>query len=277
MLRLTRGASWEQVTDPSGAVLGGATVTLTNEGTGCHSLDHGRQRRRLQIYAGPNRKLQDHGYLARVPDHGTEKHRGQRRRDAWWSNFTLKPGQVTETVEVTTTTPVLETQDASVGQVVNTRNVNNLPLNGRNFTFLAQLAAGVNSPQADTRGNAASGAFAANGFASGAEQLPAGWNRQQLRHRRLPERHELCCPSSGGCDSGIQGTDHGLQRRVSDAPAPRFSTPPSSPAPTAFHGAAGNFSATTSSMPPTISKTSATSQKGRTSAEPVRCFASADR
>jgi len=47
--------------------------------------------------------------------------------------------------------------------VVNSRNVNNLPLNGRNFTFLAQLSAGVNSPQADTRGNAASGAFAANG------------------------------------------------------------------------------------------------------------------
>jgi len=59
--------------------------------------------------------------------------------------------------------PVLETQDDSVGQVVDGRNVNNLPLNGRNFTFLAQLAAGVNTPQADTRGNAASGAFSANG------------------------------------------------------------------------------------------------------------------
>ena len=79
-------------------------------------------------------------------------------------NFTLKPGQVTETVEVTTTTPVLETQNASVGQVVDSRSVNNLPLNGRNFTFLAQFVAGVNSPQADTRGNAASGAFAANGL-----------------------------------------------------------------------------------------------------------------
>ena len=78
-------------------------------------------------------------------------------------NFTLKPGQVAETVEVTSAAPVLETQEASVGQVVNARNVNNLPLNGRNFTFLAQLAAGVNSPNSDTRGNAASGAFAANG------------------------------------------------------------------------------------------------------------------
>src|SRR5689334_21091803 len=47
---------------------------------------------------------------------------------------------------------------------MDTRSVNDLPLNGRNFTFLAQLTAGVNSPQADTRGNAASGAFSANGL-----------------------------------------------------------------------------------------------------------------
>src|SRR5207253_2764747 len=54
--------------------------------------------------------------------------------------------------------------NASVGQVVDSRSVNNLPLNGRNFTFLAQIVAGVNTPQADTRGNAANGAFAANGL-----------------------------------------------------------------------------------------------------------------
>ena len=57
----------------------------------------------------------------------------------------------------------MQTEDASVGQVVDGHTINNMALNGRNFTFLAQLAAGVNSPQADTRGNAASGAFAANG------------------------------------------------------------------------------------------------------------------
>jgi len=79
-------------------------------------------------------------------------------------DLSLKPGVVTQTVEVTAAAPVLETQDASVGQVVNARSVNDLPLNGRNFTFLAQVVAGVNTPQADTRGNAASGAFAANGL-----------------------------------------------------------------------------------------------------------------
>ena len=57
----------------------------------------------------------------------------------------------------------MQTEDASVGQVIGSHQIENQALNGRNFTFLAQLAAGVNSPQADTRGNAATGAFAANG------------------------------------------------------------------------------------------------------------------
>ncbi len=80
------------------------------------------------------------------------------------SILSLRPAPRRETVEVTTAPPQLQTEDASVGQVVDERSVNNLPLNGRNFTFLAQLAAGVNTPQADTRGNAANGAFSANGL-----------------------------------------------------------------------------------------------------------------
>ena len=46
------------VTDASGAVIGNATVTLTNEGTEFHSLHHSRIGRRIQIHAGPDRKLQ---------------------------------------------------------------------------------------------------------------------------------------------------------------------------------------------------------------------------
>ena len=76
----------------------------------------------------------------------------------------LKLGQATETVEVNTAPPLLQTEEASVGQVIGSQEVNNLPLNGRNFTFLAQLGAGMQTPQADTRGNAASGAFSANGL-----------------------------------------------------------------------------------------------------------------
>jgi hypothetical protein len=76
----------------------------------------------------------------------------------------LSLGSASQTIQVTAAPPQLQTDEASVGQVINQHTVNSLPLNGRNFTFLAQLAAGVNTPQADTRGNAASGAFSANGL-----------------------------------------------------------------------------------------------------------------
>jgi len=79
-------------------------------------------------------------------------------------NLSLKLGSATETVEVNTAPPLLQTEEASVGQVIGEQEVHNLPLNGRNFTFLAQLGAGMQTPQADTRGNAASGAFSANGL-----------------------------------------------------------------------------------------------------------------
>ena len=78
-------------------------------------------------------------------------------------DFVLPPGQMTQTVMVTGEPPTLQTQDASVGQVIGQRSINDLPLNGRNFMFLAQLAAGVTQDQEDTRGLGASGSFSANG------------------------------------------------------------------------------------------------------------------
>src|SRR5579864_4510432 len=150
------------VTDPSGAVVSGARVTLTNEGTAAS----------LSVTTGSDGSytfspVKIGSYKIEVTAQGfktiTQTNIVVNVSANVLVNLKLQTGSVTETVEVTSSVPVLQTQDASVGQVMDSRNVNNLPLNGRNFTFLAQLSAGVNSPQADTRGNAASGAFAANG------------------------------------------------------------------------------------------------------------------
>ena len=81
-------------------------------------------------------------------------------------NVSLQTGGSSETVTISTEPPQLQTDESSVGQVVDEHTIVSLPLNGRNFTFLAQLSAGVNTSQADTRGNAASGAFTANGLQS---------------------------------------------------------------------------------------------------------------
>ncbi len=151
------------VTDASGAEVRGATVTLTNEGTNATlstTTGSSGEYKFSPVSIGQYTLSTNFQGFTTM----TEKHVPVNVGSEVVVNFALKPGAVTETVEVASTVPVLETQDASVGQVVDSRNVNNLPLNGRNFTFLAQLAAGVNTPQADTRGNAASGAFAANGL-----------------------------------------------------------------------------------------------------------------
>src|SRR6266404_1991403 len=151
------------VSDASGGSVHGATVTLTNEGTNASlatTTGSDGTYKFSPVRIGSYKLTATNQGFQTITTRNVVVNVGQ---DVV-VDFTLKPGSVSETVEVASTVPVLETQDASVGQVIDSRNVDNLPLNGRNFTFLAQLAAGVNTPQADTRGNAASGAFAANGL-----------------------------------------------------------------------------------------------------------------
>lgn len=151
------------VTDTSGAVIPNAQVTLKNidvgltlqtktDGAGNYTFNPVRTGHYTVTVSAP-------GFATT-----TQKNLTVRIDENLLANIQLKLGQATETVEVSTAPPLLQTQDASVGQVISGQEVNALPLNGRNFTFLAQLGAGMQTPQADTRGNAASGAFSANGL-----------------------------------------------------------------------------------------------------------------
>ncbi len=76
--------------------------------------------------------------------------------------MTLRAGAVTETVTVSDAPPLLDTQTSSVAQVISSETINNTPLNGRNFVYIAQLSAGVAPPFGNTRG-AGTGDFVANG------------------------------------------------------------------------------------------------------------------
>lgn len=58
-------------------------------------------------------------------------------------DFALSPGTVTSVVTVQGAAPLLETTTANLGTVIGTQQVNDLPLNGRNFTQLLQLTPGV--------------------------------------------------------------------------------------------------------------------------------------
>jgi len=151
------------VTDPTGAVVPNAKITLVNtdQGITLQSTSSGSGE-----YSFSPVRIGNYTLTAVAPGFSTttQEHLSVNVGQVLQVNVQLKTGAATETVEVTTAPPQLQTDEGSVGQVVSERSVNSLPLNGRNFTFLAQLGAGVNTPQADTRGNAASGAFTANGL-----------------------------------------------------------------------------------------------------------------
>ena len=163
LAQVDEGSISGTVQDTSGAVVSGAHVTLLNtdvglsletisSGSGAYSFSPVRiGHYTLTVTATGFSKTAQENITVAVSQNVLV-------------NVQVKPGAATETVEVTEAPPQLQTEDASIGQVVDEKTVNSLPLNGRNFTFLAQLGAGVNTPQADTRGNAASGAFSANGL-----------------------------------------------------------------------------------------------------------------
>jgi hypothetical protein len=77
----------------------------------------------------------------------------------------LQVGQISESVEVTSTTPLLETETSELGQVVDNKRMANLPLNGRNFAQLALLTAGTAPSEPGARDEGGFG-FSANGARS---------------------------------------------------------------------------------------------------------------
>src|SRR5947208_155504 len=161
--QVDQGSVSGTVLDPTGAVVPNAKVTLLNKDVGL-SLETTTKGSGEYIFTPV--RIGNYSLSVTAPGFATTTQENLRVEVAQHLtvNVQLKTGATTETVEVSTAPPLLQAEEGSVGQVITERSVNSLPLNGRNFTFLAQLGAGVNTPQADTRGNAASGAFTANGL-----------------------------------------------------------------------------------------------------------------
>ena len=58
-------------------------------------------------------------------------------------DFVLKPGTVTESIDVTASAALLDSETSTVGQVIDNKRIVEMPLNGRNYLELARLAAGT--------------------------------------------------------------------------------------------------------------------------------------
>lgn len=133
-----------RITDPSGAVVPQAAITATAVGTG---ITASTETNNEGYYTLP--ALQPGKYdlsvnksgFAPVRQSGLELTVQQVAR----LDITLTVGQVGEMVEVRGTAPVLESESTTVGQVINNKQVSELPLLGRNTYALAMLSPGVRS------------------------------------------------------------------------------------------------------------------------------------
>jgi hypothetical protein len=140
--QLPTGEITGTVTDASGGAVAGATVTLTNAAT---SQERTAATNAAGIYDAT--ALPPGTWSVKVGKAGFET-QVQNNIDLQVSqvarlDFALKVGNVSQTVEVQAASPVLDTETATVGTVVETRRIEDLPLNGRNYLQLASLTPGA--------------------------------------------------------------------------------------------------------------------------------------
>jgi hypothetical protein len=150
------------VRDSSGAVLPGAAVTLLNVDMG---VSFQTVTNEVGNYQFPSVRIGSYTVVAEVPGFapGTREGITLSIQQRYVADFSLSPSNVAETVSVTAEAVQLQTQEASLGATIQSQTINDLPLNGRNYTFLAQLSPGVVQAVQDGRGFAATGSFSANG------------------------------------------------------------------------------------------------------------------
>lgn len=161
----TFGSIVGTVTDASGGAVPNAQVTLTNIATS----------EKRSVTAGTGGEYE---FVNLIPDsyridvevtgfkHFTRQPIVVEVNQSVRIDVPLQIGQVTQTVEVTAQTPLLQPQTSSLGQVVETRQVNELPLNGRNSMNLVALAPSV-VPQGQALSNPTG-------------QNPFGWGNYQI-------------------------------------------------------------------------------------------------
>jgi len=130
------------VTDSTGGALPGTTVTATNVGTNAIRVDVADRSGAYTITALP---VGNYRILVELSGFKPETTPvtltvGQVAR----MDFRLQVGGMGEVMTVTAAAPLIEKSTSSISTLIDEKQIENLPLNGRNFTQLATLAPGVN-------------------------------------------------------------------------------------------------------------------------------------
>jgi hypothetical protein len=131
------------ITDPSGGVVANATITITNTATGiaraASSNDAG-------FYSAPNLQPGDYEVKATAAGFSTETTKITLTVGAQQTlNLGLKVGTSTQTIEISAAPPSINLVESTLGGLNEEAQIKELPLNGRSWSDLANLAPGVYS------------------------------------------------------------------------------------------------------------------------------------
>jgi Carboxypeptidase regulatory-like domain/TonB dependent receptor len=138
----TGGRILGRVADPSGAVLAGVKVTLTNEATGVSAdttTGGGGDYGFPQVSVGVYRMEFDLSGFKKSVQRGVNVDLNQ----VVTINSVLQIGETKETIEVTSEAPLVDTTSTQLGSIMDAHQVSNLPLNSRDTYQLLQLQPGV--------------------------------------------------------------------------------------------------------------------------------------
>jgi hypothetical protein len=164
------------VQDQTGGVITGATVRVVSQTTGLtretKTDDSGHYVVPLLPVANYSLRVEYSGFQPAEQKDVRLQVDEQRELD-----FTLAPASVTQNVEVNATAVAVETTSPSLGQVITSEQVSELPLNGRNFVQLATLTPGTT---AETNPNSFfNGAASSEASTRGSFSLSVGGSRAQ--------------------------------------------------------------------------------------------------
>src|SRR5713226_6092643 len=155
-----RGAILGTVRDASGAEVPGAKVTVRNQDTGIERTTETSADGSYRVPELPigiyTVAIEKSGFQKTVTRDVTVDVAGESRVDA-----SLKPGQVTEQVEVSAETlPQIEPTTDVLGAIMTPSQISNLPINGRDYTKLIYLSPGISgSPDQITDSPGSFGVF----------------------------------------------------------------------------------------------------------------------
>ena len=165
--QIDRGEVTGTVKDPSGAVVSGTKIVLTNDATNVTATT---QSTSTGTYVFNNLNPGTYTIQADSKGFGTYVVHGLyvHVQQVLTTDISLEPAGVKQSVDVTAAAPLLQAENGGLGQTVTTETVNDLPLATRDWGSLAQLSAGVSTapagqPTPDS-GSTASAYFSVNGI-----------------------------------------------------------------------------------------------------------------